>query len=244
MNDTRQSRQAFPGATLDAAGLNRQHVFDLAALPEAVRAALAPLAGECQLILIGHGGRRLWERVSAGGLQGADPIDEYTRHTIAAWFADRMPGRHFRLLYPGEQMLGLQQLGTLAGWHHPSPFMVGLDDEWGSWFAYRAVVLADTDFEPSAVAKRTAPCLSCQSKPCIAACPGDALDGGSFSQVRCADHRLQHGSSCEATCVARLACPVAVEHRYSDAQMRHSYRISLRMLARYRNDLASVVSDG
>lgn len=243
MNEMQRDRLELPSALLDHAGLNRQHVFDLEALPATIRTTLAPSEGERQLILIGHGGRRLWEQVNAAGLVGSDPIDDFTRDTIARWFASSQPGRIFRLLYPGEQPIGLQQLGTLAGWHQPSPFMVGIDAQWGSWFAYRAVLLADTDFKPSTVIERHSPCLNCQAKPCIAACPGEALVNGAFSLARCADYRLQHGSTCQATCVARLACPVAAEHRYSEAQMRHSYQISLHMLTHYRNKPAPIAGN-
>ena len=48
----------FPAAALDAAGLNRQHLFALADLPETVRTTLGDTTGFSQLLLIGHGGRQ------------------------------------------------------------------------------------------------------------------------------------------------------------------------------------------
>ena len=54
-------RQPLPADFLNAAGLNRQFVFDLADLPGDIIAQLAPQAGERQLILFGHAGRQLWE---------------------------------------------------------------------------------------------------------------------------------------------------------------------------------------
>jgi len=35
-----------------------------------------------------------------------------------------------------------------------------------------------------------------------------------------------------ASACARSACPVGSEHRYSEAQLRHTYGISLRMIRR------------
>ena len=247
MSDFADLPQAFPKQLLDAAGLNRQAVFALAELPADIRASLegiAPLAGYRQLILIGHGGRRLWECVKASGIRSADPIDDFTVRTIAQCFTAHLPDNRYQLLYPSRHPLGLQQLGALAGWHHASPFRVGIDAEWGSWSAYRAVVLADTRFPVQApVDPRASPCFcgrstptsghpchSCRTQDCIAACPAGALSDGQFKLERCLAYRKLANSVCRTTCQARLACPVGAEHRYTNEQISHSYRISLRMI--------------
>jgi hypothetical protein len=223
------SGPAFPAAFLNAAGLNRQHVFALAELPAAVLDTLQPRPEERQLILLGHAGRRLWECVQAAKVAGGQPIDDYCRQTVARWFAEQLPGHGYRLPYPGDAPIGLQALGRLAGWHHASPFMVGVDGEWGSWFAYRAVILCDTDFPPSPRAERANPCLSCADQPCIAGCPAGAV-GAPFDLARCSAERLRPASACAYDCLARQACPVGAEHRYADDQMRHVYGQSLAML--------------
>ena len=142
--------QPFPGAALDRCGLNRHAVFDLADLPDDVVNGIAGgTTGYRQLILIGHGGRALWESVTKSGSAGADPIDDFTVRTIRQWMSEFLPDNRYAILYPGSDTIDLQRLGALAGWHHASPFMVGIDAEWGTWYAYRAVVLADTHFAPS-----------------------------------------------------------------------------------------------
>lgn len=226
-------RRPLPAAALDAAGLNRQHVFDLAALPAEVCATLGDTAGCSQLLLIGHGGRRLWECVQQSGIGGEHPIDDFTVATLQAWLAENLPGQAYRIVYPGEQPVGLQALGKLAGWHHASPFMVGVDAEWGSWYAYRAVVLADSRFLPNFPVDRSSPCLNCTDQPCIAACPAGALAGVEFDLRACSRHRLQPESGCAHGCVARRACPVGRQHQYDDAQIEHSYSRSLAMLREY-----------
>lgn len=223
----------FPGNFLADAGLNRQHVFALAALPPALLAPLGDIAGFQQLVLLGHGGRRLWDCVQQAGLASEHPIDDYCVATVDRCFAQYLPGRRYRIVYPGDAPIGLQTLGGLAGWHHPSPFMVGIDPEFGSWSAYRAVVLAATDFCPSPVVDRSHPCRSCSGRPCIAACPAGALADGRFALDKCSRYRLLPDSPCADGCLARQACPVGAEHRYDDAQIRHSYARSLRMLQRY-----------
>lgn len=209
---------------LDTAGLNRQHVFEFTELPPEIRARLP--GGYRQLILIGHGGRRLWEALQTSRPPGPDPIDQYTVNTLAHW----LDGTRHTLLYPGEQPIGLQALGALAGWHQPSPFMIGVDARWGSWYAYRAVILADTDFPPSRNEGPNSPCPSCTERPCIAACPASALSDGQFELAKCATWRLRENSVCAHGCLARLACPIGQEHRYTADQIRHSYAISLEWL--------------
>ncbi|MGE5946610.1 MAG: hypothetical protein ACM35F_07945 [Betaproteobacteria bacterium] len=227
------SRQTFPASFLDQAGLNRQHVFDLAALPEDMAAALGIRPGERQLILLGQGGRLVWERIQVDGCTGEHPIDDYTLRTIRRCFAEHLPESRYRILYPGDHPVGLQALGTLAGWHHASPFMVGIDGEWGTWYAYRAVILADTDFRPSPAVDRNSPCASCGDQPCIGACPAGAMAGGAFALDKCRAFRTRDDSPCAFTCLARLACPVGSTHRYDAGQLDHAYTASLRTLREY-----------
>lgn len=228
------NRPALPATDLDAAGLNRQHVFTTRDLPADILAALNPAPHETQLILLGHGGRKLWECVQAAGPKGDDPVDDYTVRVLASFFARHCPQRHYRIVYPGDTALGLQSLGALAGWHHKSPFMVGVDPYWGSWHAYRAVVLADTDFQPGGQpgASGGDPCQNCRGRPCIDACPA-AATGEVFDLAACLAERLQPASACAFSCLSRLACPVGREHRYDEAQLRHSYGHSLRMLEKW-----------
>ena len=233
MSANARDPRTFPDAWLSERGLNRQAVFDLADLPADILAALAPQADERQLILLGHGGRRLWACVQAAGASGPDPIDDYTQATLARWFAETLPGKRYRLLYPGNAPIGLQSLGRLAGWHHATPFMLGIDARWGTWYAYRAALLADTDFPAFSEVDRDNPCLHCSDKPCLAACPAGALDHAAFDLPACIGHRLQPESSCALRCLARCACPVGREHRYDEAQMAHSYGVSLAMLRQY-----------
>ncbi len=218
----------FPDSFLNQQGLNRQAVFDVADLPEYIRSKLATESG--QLILIGHGGKRLWEMVQAAGQTGSDPIDDFTVATLQRWFADFLPGKRYQILYPADQPIGLQALGKLAGWHQPSPFMVGIDSEWGTWFAYRAVVLADTNFQPSQPVDRDKPCASCQAQICISSCPAGALNEAEFALSKCLAYRQQADSKCQFTCLARVSCPVGSEHQYSAEQLHHTYSISLRYI--------------
>ena len=222
-------------ADLDTQGLNLQAVFNLAELPADILAALPEHAAATypQLILIGHRGGTMWQHVSQTGMAGPDPIDQFTRTQVTAWLEREHPTRRYCFVYPGPTVLGLQRLGTLAGWHHPSPFMVGIDPEWGSWFAYRAVVLADTQLPPTPRRVGASPCDTCASRVCVSACPAGALTNG-FDLKSCLAYRGSPGSACQDRCVARNTCPVGADHRYSDAQIRYHYGRSMKVIQKAR----------
>lgn len=223
-------------ADLDAAGLNLQAVFELAELPDELRAGL-PEPQDCppatRLLLVGHGGRNLWSAVTAAAQGGSDPIDDFSVATVDRWFRVNFPRHRYQLLYPCSGYVALQDFGRLAGWHHPSPFMVGINNSWGTWFAYRVALLTDAPLEPTARQDGVVPCERCVSKPCIAACPAGAAAADTFALDRCVTYRQQPESDCAWRCLARLACPVGAEHRYDQAQMRHTYAISLQAIQRY-----------
>ncbi|TXT41158.1 MAG: hypothetical protein FD135_617 [Comamonadaceae bacterium] len=226
---------------LNDAGLNRQHVFDLAALPADLVAPLEPAPHERQLILFGHAGRRLWECVQAEGIHSAHPIDEYSVRTVARWLEQALPLARSRQVFPGAQRIGLQRLGAIAGWHRAAPFMVGIDSVWGSWFAYRVAILTDTTLPASAPVDNGYPCDSCVDKPCITACPAGALVSGRFNLAACNAGRLAADSNCALGCLARSACPVGAEHRYDDSQIRHSAAGSLAAIRRYSSPTPTVL---
>ncbi|MGD9831367.1 MAG: hypothetical protein AB7U92_01310 [Piscinibacter sp.] len=211
---------------LDEAGLNRQHIFDLARLPPDLLAPLGLGEHERQLILIGHAGRLLWERVQKHATDPVHPIDSYSIGVVEQWAALALPQARIRFVYPkglpADRHIGLQRLGTLAGWHHPSPFMVGINARWGSWFAYRAAIIVDSELPASPVEDHGHPCVDCTAKPCIGACPASALDAGTMDMNACHRQRLLEASPCAYACPARQACPVGVEHRYDKSQVRHS----------------------
>lgn len=225
-------------AALDAVGLNLRAVFALDQLPDALRDALR---NECdaarnysQLLLIGNGGRAMWQAILREGGRSADPIDDFSVREVRRWLAAQASGRSYEIVYPGERLVGLQSLGECAGWHFASPFMVGINERWGTWFAYRVAVLANTDFEPTRPVPGESPCTACRPRPCVSACPGKAIEDSGFNLADCVRYRLRADSACQTTCMARLACPVRAEHRYDDEQIRHAYAISLRFIEQYQ----------
>lgn len=223
-----------------------QAVFDCATLPEAVlrplRESGAPVAEYTHLVLLGHGGGRLWGRVQAFGMKTADPVDHYSL-TIACQYIERcLDNAPHLILYPlTDFLIPLTQLGELAGWSYPAPIGLGINPTYGVWFAYRVAFLVNDNRLPAAEHRLPAadhPCASCTDKPCLAACPARAVrpDPQQFDIFTCVRHRLEHKSSCADRCLARLACPVAPEHRYSLAQIRYHYGQSLETIREYMEE--------
>lgn len=221
-------------AALDAVGLNLHAVFALDQLPDALRNECDPARNYSQLILIGNGGRAMWQAILREGGRSTDPIDDFSLREVRRWLAAQASGRSYEIVYPGERLVGLQSLGECAGWHFASPFMVGINERWGTWFAYRVAVLANTDFEPTRPVPGESPCTACRPRPCVSACPGKAIEDSGFNLADCVRYRLRPDSACQTTCMARLACPVRAEHRYDDEQIRHAYTISLRFIEQYQ----------
>ncbi len=221
-------------ADLDAAGLNLQAVINVCALPADLRAGLdvAPDAPYRQVLLVGHLGPDLWQQLQRLGMSGPDPIDDYSRACVQAWLARHCPGVRHAWLYPGNRPVALQRLGEWLGWQHASPFMVGVSASWGSWFAYRAVVLMDTDFPTTVVRKEASPCASCEARPCVGACPAAALEP-SFSLQRCVQYRQEASSLCREQCLARNRCPQGAQYRYSSEQTAYHYRQSLQAIVQW-----------
>ena len=224
-------------ASLAASGLNLHAVFDLAELPPALLTTLCvddkALARFRQLILIGHLGRDFWDALQRRGMHGTDPVDQFVAERVAAWMAEALPGHAWHQVFPGPVPVGLQRLGQLAGWHQASPFWVGVDAEWGSWFAYRAVLLTDTVLPVTPRREAGSPCDRCVDQPCIRACPAGALASGPSGDWRlqaCLDHRKQPGSSCLDRCLARQACPAGERYRYGDQQIAYHYLHSMRAI--------------
>jgi len=224
-------------AILAQSGLNLQAVFELSALPADLLAviAAAQTVDDChQLLLFAHGGQDLWHALAgAACMNGEHPVDCFSVDTVARYFAEENPASRYQLLYPQQPcILPLQQLGKLAGWHHASPFRIGVNARWGSWFAYRAVVIADTMFAPTLPMPAASPCESCMERPCLTVCPV-ALPVGVIPLQTCMGERLKPGSHCAMSCLARIACPVMAEERYDPDQIAYHYGCSLESIRGY-----------
>lgn len=217
--------------TLEEAGLVLQGVLPTARVDLPVEAN-----GFSQLLVFAHGGRRFWE-YARSLVSEPDPEDDLLDHcamTLAQDFMSRIDEHDYRILYPVDHMgIDLIGIGRELGWHHPSPMGIGIMPKWGTWFAYRVVIAANTQFEPTSHQVES-PCETCSDRPCINACPAGAVSSASsFNLESCATYRMESGAACASQCLSRQRCPVASEHQYGETQIRYHYDRSLAALISY-----------
>ncbi|MDX8388163.1 MAG: hypothetical protein R8M46_06470 [Ghiorsea sp.] len=220
-------------------GLNLQAVFNLQDLPQPLSTKIQTMhpniADFKQLIVFAHGGKDMWQAMkSSDYAHSENPVDAFSKDAVKTYFEQDLTNHNCHFIYPHEsQNISLIELGELAGWHHPSPFRVGINQVFGTWFAYRAVVLADTNLPTTPKMDLPSPCDACEDKPCISICPAEALEHGDLSLPTCLNCRLEEGSKCTSTCLSRLVCPIAKEHRYSQEQIKYHYGISMKTIKQY-----------
>jgi hypothetical protein len=193
-------------------------------------AASVPLADYARLVLVGHGGRRMWDELQDWGLQTADPVDHYSSTITRQFIEDYLHNPPILWLYPNSPyLIPLQQLGQLAGWSTPSPLGQGINPVYGVWFAYRTAFLTTKELplSSSSGASQIDLCEYCIDKPCIQACPVEAVRSHYFDVDKCVKHRLEPHSVCADRCLARMACPFFPEHKYSLEQIQYHYGRSL-----------------
>lgn len=219
---------------LESAGLNLWAAFRLDTLPKPLHQAILDIDTDTEafdyLLLLGSTGTSYWRAITPLPEDEPHPIDHYAITQVEMAFKDRP----LQILYPGNHLLPLAELGKLAGWHYTSPLGLGIHPEHGLWYAYRVLALVQ-DVEPGPRMPQIGkhPCQSCEDSPCIAACPARAIDAKGTDIKACIEFRLLEGSPCEETCVARLACPVGLGSRYEKDQISYHYRLSLNTIRQH-----------
>ena len=218
-------------AELASLGFSLQGVLLTSSLPESVLSEEVSNQYS-QLLVFAHGGTRLWNNVT---LDGQDPIDSFSLKHINA-FMGRIDVADYEILYPGAG-LDLLAIGEKLRWYDVSPMGIGIHAEFGTWFAFRAVVAANTGFAESSQVKVASPCESCMDKPCVSSCPvGAVRRDAPFQLQTCIEERTREGSACQYQCLARLACPVGSQHQYAADQLRYHYGRSLSTIRLLRDE--------
>ncbi|MCC5987526.1 MAG: ferredoxin [Pararhodobacter sp.] len=167
------------------------------------------------LLLIGpEGGARWWRHVTAAPEwhDGTpDPIDRWSARILSK-LAARFGGR---ALFPSDGppyppfLRWAQETGRI--WQSPAGMLVHA--EAGLWVSFRGALALPFEI---ALPPLPRPCDSCTDRPCLSACPVNALGGADgYDIAACHGWLDQPGdkSGCMAQgCAARRACPASLGH--------------------------------
>lgn len=174
------------------------------------------------VVLLGNVGSSIWGEFSywRQGYQGVDPLDTWSRTVItpiAAMF-------NAAAIFPSDRPYHpFQQWAMRAEGLKPSPLGILIHPHFGLWHGYRGALAFSEEHAPVPVIEGVHPCDACVAKPCLSACPADALASTAFPVGRCRDYLvaeegltgcMRHG------CTARNACPVGAKYRYPPEQLR------------------------
>ncbi|HEV7320685.1 MAG TPA: ferredoxin [Ensifer sp.] len=192
-------------------------------------AEAAPLLADgrsaASVVLIGHIGGSLWQpfdawRGSRADRGGKDPLDTWSKAVIqpiaetchaTAYFPSDPPWQPF------------QQWAMRAEGLKPSPLGILIHPRFGLWHGYRGAFGLDIPLGEAGEGAAAHPCDGCREKPCISACPADALASGRFDVAPCRRHlgTVVGSAGCLANgCLSRDACPVGIDYRYPPEQLR------------------------
>lgn len=201
----------------------------------AVRGAFHPAAADAvpsladgrpaaTVILIGLVGGSGWPVFTASpeaGDGGTDPLDRWTRRCLQE-IAEPV-GATVAYPFGGPPWLPFLRWAQRAEpGLHPSPLGIMIHPAWGLWHGYRGALLLAERLPLPEPEVRESPCMTCQDRPCLTACPAEAFGkpGIAYDIAACRDHLdSDAGQACrEGGCLARRACPVGAGYRHSPAQ--------------------------
>jgi hypothetical protein len=226
---------------LDLIGVTTPAAYD-AIVPASHRLGVAGA-----IVVIGNGGGGFWSayRDHLGRhpehADRAHPLDDFTASVLATHalpVAAEM-GLHPELRLPVQDTippLSFVHLAEAAGLGRRGLLGVLLHPEFGPWMALRGALLVD-EAEPAArPAAGFDPCPACRERPCLAACPGDAVaHPEGWNVARCIAFRVDSGehNPCLDRCHARVACVYGRRHVYPSDALAHHQERAFAVMRRY-----------
>lgn len=159
-----------------------------------------PTLADKSLMLIGSGGKLLWNKLpkeKTDQKRKEDILDNYTTQTILE-IKENFPLSIEATLYPNYKIhYPLQRISREI--LHTKASACGLDisSDFGLWFGLRSLLVIGSEIEIAHKSgiEWTSPCLACQDKPCLK------------PKVKLQD--------------IRLTCPFKTQEQYDKAQLEH-----------------------
>ena len=172
------------------------------------------------LVLVGNAGPAMWRAFAAGRRVEPDPLDAWTRRVLGEAAANL--GAIALFPFDGPPYLPFQRWAGRCEPVSPSPIGPLIHPAYGLWHAYRGALAFEGRLDMAPPAADPSPCESCADKPCLAACPVDALKPGAYDVKACVGHiEGTAGKDCmDLGCRARRACPIGRAYTYQPDQAR------------------------
>ena len=147
----------------------------------------------------------------------SDPVDRWSKRILGALAGQIGARACFPSDWPPYAPVIAWALATGRCWQSPTGMMI--HDRAGLMISIRGALEFDTPF-PTDLPKAS-PCVSCTEKPCVAACPVDALsDAHPYDVPACKTYlATPPGADCmTGGCLVRQVCPVSQAFARPDAQ--------------------------
>ncbi len=193
----------------------------------------AHLLPECRSVAVfANGGTALWNsfirdlRSHPENLKDyVHPFDRFVKRLVSA--SDPNPPESRRWIMcaaESDVFLDFRVLGLEAGLGENSLMGMLIHPKYGLWMGLRAALLTTEDLSVFFTRpEKHSICASCDDKPCILACPAQAVSEQGWNVELCArQHRVD--VTCHGICHSRKICPVGEEHRHGALQ--HHYHNS------------------
>ena len=188
------------------------------------------------LVLAGNVGPAMWERFTSERDPTIDLLDEWSEDVIGK-VAKLHGGKAFFPFH--EPYLPFQRWAQRAEACYASPLGMFIHSEYGLWHGYRGALAFPEKLQLPAVQNSPNPCISCEMKPCLGACPVGAFRTyesdaacikANYNVSACVKHLgLPIGNDCmQLGCRARRACPEGISARYKPEQANFHMRAFLR----------------
>ena len=143
------------------------------------------------------------------------PLDRWSLRVITG-MAERLDATPF-FPFGGPPYQPFIAWAKASGRAHSSPVGLLVHDTAGLMISYRGALGFAERIE--APAPPPNPCETCQTRPCLTACPVDAFASGSYDVAACKTDLDRPGNDCMTRgCAVRRACPVSRDYGRLEAQ--------------------------
>lgn len=173
-----------------------------------------PGAATRTLLLVGNPGRDMWPHFAQARENEPElALDEWTRRVVEP-VAEQFDAQAV-YVFDGPPFHPFQRWARAAEGLDFAPNNMLIHPEYGIWQAYRAALLLTEEIDLPGTPDSGHPCDDCNDKPCVTACPAQALGNDGFGFERCVGNfAVDPATACMDGCLSRLACPVGREHAY------------------------------